>query len=57
MGLLLALCRNRFFSSLEEEKLFLQKNSGLKLGCFSGLGLEMALGCVEKCRKMSKKVD
>jgi hypothetical protein len=46
-----------FFSSLEEENLFFQKSSAFNLGLFSDLGLGMGLGCVEKCRNMSKKVD
>jgi hypothetical protein len=42
-----------FFVSREEERLFFQNCSRVVLGCFSGLESEMALGCVEKCRKKS----
>jgi hypothetical protein len=46
-----------FFVSIEEENLFFQKSSGPIPRRFSGLEFGMGLGCVEKCRKMSKKVD
>jgi hypothetical protein len=50
-------CKIIFLVSLEEENLFFQKSYWLNLGCFSGLGLGMALGRVEKCRNMSTNVD
>jgi hypothetical protein len=51
------LCKSFFFVSIEEENLFFQKSSGPIPRRFLDLGLGMGLGCVEKCRKMSKKVD